>query len=108
MAAQNELGLHFAFFLHAVFRGLSGEIGLSISSHHLQPSPIGTVDVLKLHVKNRVYPMLARQKAKAVLPSISGKHGAVMMPVLPVQIDLRCPPSLQAIFKLGHAAPEPI
>src|SRR6266849_10144580 len=74
-----------------------------VMTNNFQESFVGAVNVLELHIKNRIDPMLAQQRTEAVLKPEAGKDRALSGRGLAVKIELAGPPGIHAILQLYGA-----
>src|SRR6476660_3053867 len=86
VAAQDQLQLHFAFFLAAVIP--LQEILYTVMPDYFQQRLVRAVDVLKLDVQHRIDPVLFEKRAESVLQAEAGKQAALIGRGLRIQIDL--------------------
>src|SRR5207244_3512550 len=104
IAAQYKLELHLSLFLAPNLGVRIEEIVLAVMSNHLTQGFVAAVDVFEFHVKNRVDPVFAQKRTKAVFPAITSENGAVVLGGLAVEVYLRSPPLGGPIFEFHRTA----
>src|SRR5438270_13949076 len=77
-------------------------------SYDFEQRFVGRIDVFEFDVEHGIDPVLAQQRAKAILETEPGEYRALCRGRLAVQIKLRSPPRLHAIFQLQRISQESI
>src|SRR6202165_6215967 len=77
------------------------EVRFHIGAFHFFEYLVRTVLVFVLNVEDGIDEVFVLQKPEAILPAEARENRAVVESSLAVQVELRCPPSGGAVFKLG-------
>src|SRR5581483_984694 len=107
VAAQDQLELHFPFFIETRDRITVEEIGHAVVANHFAQRFVGT-GVFEFGIDYGVDPMLSHHGTNAVLPAEAGKNRAVVLSALTVEVELGGPPGLHAVFEFNIGAEEQI
>src|SRR6266496_481271 len=107
IAAEDEFQFDLTLFLLAPFRVGIQQVVFAVVSNHFAKRFVAT-DVLKFDVKNGIDPVLAQQRAEAVLPAVTREDRAVVLGHLAVEIELCRPPGFYPVFELERATDEAI
>ena len=77
-AAQNQFEFDLAFLFFSRHCVRIGEVAGAVVANNFKQTLVCSVDVFEFDVKNRIDPVLARQRPETVLPAKSGKDRAVV------------------------------
>src|SRR5262245_61063636 len=82
------------------------QVLLPIKSDNFLERFIGTIDVLIFDVQDRIDSVRLQERPKPILKSKAGKHTALMLRMLPIEVEFCRPPSPHSVFEFIQGAQE--
>src|ERR1700737_4885370 len=78
MAAEDQFCFELPFFFLPVNCVLAGQIVFAVVPDYLQQAAIGSIDVFKFHIEDRIDPVFSCEYTETVLPAEARKQRAVV------------------------------